>query len=118
MQNNKNTLALIDLIVEAIEDVKGDDIKVLDLTEIDNAIANYFIICSGNTNTQVKAISGSIRKKTSKNLQEKPWHTEGEENSEWILMDYISVVVHVFQKPIREYYNIEELWADAKLIKN
>ncbi|MFD2891471.1 ribosome silencing factor [Flavobacterium chuncheonense] len=102
-------------ILKGIEDVKGEDIDILDLREIDNTVCDYFVICNGNSNTQVNAITNSIQKAVSKELKEKPWHVEGTENGEWVLMDYVNVVVHVFQKHIREYYNIENLWGDAKI---
>uniref|UniRef100_UPI00404B2EA8 ribosome silencing factor n=1 Tax=Flavobacterium sp. TaxID=239 RepID=UPI00404B2EA8 len=102
-------------IIKGIEDVKGADIDILDLREIDNAVCDYFIICNGNSNTQVVAISNSIQKVVSKELKDKPWHVEGLENGEWVLMDYVNIVVHVFQEHIREYYNIENLWGDAKI---
>ncbi|MDG1711151.1 MAG: ribosome silencing factor [Flavobacteriaceae bacterium] len=105
---------LLDEIIHGIENVKGEDIQVLDLTEIDNTPCDYFVICSGNSNTQVSAIVGSVQKNVSKLLKEKPFHTEGSDVAEWVLIDYVNVVVHVFQKQIREYYNIEELWGDAK----
>jgi len=105
---------LLDEIVHGIENVKGEDIQVLDLTEIDNTPCDYFVICSWNSNTQVSAIVGSVQKNVSKLLKEKPFHTEGSDVAEWVLIDYVNVVVHVFQKQIREYYNIEELWGDAK----
>lgn len=105
---------LISTIIIGIEDVKGKDINILDLREIENTVCDYFIICEGSSNTQVNAIVNSIQKKVSKELKDKPWHTEGLENSEWVLMDYVNIVVHVFQKHIREYYDIESLWGDAK----
>ena len=114
-KDNKNTDALIAMILKGIEDVKGNDIDILDLREIDNTACDYFIICNGNSNTQVNAIVGSIQKTVSKELKDKPWHVEGTENAEWVLMDYVNVVVHVFQKHIREYYDIEGLWGDAKI---
>lgn len=110
-----NTDDLIAEIIKGIDDVKGENVQLLDLREIENTVCDYFIVCSGNSNTQVKAISGSIQKVVSKSLKDKPWHIEGEVNSEWILMDYVNVVVHVFQKHIREYYDIESLWGDAKI---
>lgn len=113
-KKENNTDLLIANIIAGIEEVKGSDIQILDLREIENTVCDYFIICSGNSNTQVNAITQSINKTTSKKLKEKPWHIEGTENAEWVLMDYVSVVVHVFQKHIREFYNIEELWGDAK----
>ncbi len=110
--NNDELLANIIL---GIEEVKGEDINILDLREIDNSACDYFVICNGNSNTQVNAIMSSIQKTVSKSIKDKPWHVEGSDNSEWILMDYVNVVVHVFQKHIREYYNIESLWGDAKI---
>ena len=105
---------LIAIILSGIEDVKGKDINILDLREIENTVCDYFIICEGTSNTQVNAIVNSIQKKVSKELKDKPWHVEGADNAEWILIDYVNVVVHVFQKHIREYYDIESLCGDAK----
>jgi ribosome-associated protein len=106
---------LISVIIKGIDDVKGENILLLDLREIENTVCDYFIICSGNSNTQVNAISGSVQKVVSKTLKDKPWHIEGQTNSEWILMDYVNVVVHVFQKHVRDFYDIESLWGDAKI---
>ena len=106
---------LITNIIKGIEDVKGNDIDILDLREIDNAPCDYFIICNGNSNTQVNAIVNSVQRVVSKELKDKPWHVEGSDNAEWVLMDYIHIVVHVFQKHTREFYNIESLWGDAKI---
>lgn len=106
---------LLTSIINGIEDVKGQDITLLDLREIDNAACDYFVVCSGNSNTQVNAIVNSVQKNTSKTYKDKPWHVEGQENGEWVLMDYVSIVLHVFQPHIREYYNIEDLWGDAKI---
>ena len=101
---------LISVIIKGIDDVKGENILL-----IENTVCDYFIICSGNSNTQVNAISGSVQKVVSKTLKDKPWHIEGQTNSEWILMDYVNVVVHVFQKHVRDFYDIESLWGDAKI---
>ena len=115
MANNQATANdLITQILTGIEDVKGVDIKLLDLREIENTVCSYFIICNGTSNTHVSAIVNSVQKTVSKQIQEKPYHTEGSENAEWVLIDYVDVVVHVFQKHIRDYYNIEGLWGDAK----
>jgi ribosome-associated protein len=108
---------LITQIIRGIEEVKGQDIEILDLRELENMVCDYFIICNGTSNTQVNAIVSSVQKSVSKALQEKPWHIEGTENAEWVLMDYVHVVVHVFQKHIREFYDIEGLWGDANSIK-
>ena len=108
---------LIDKIVEAIQDTKGEDILLFNLSKIENSVADAFIICSANSNTQVSAIAGNIEKKVRNELKERPWHVEGTETATWVLVDYVSVVVHVFQKHIREYYDIEELWGDAEITR-
>ncbi|MDR2205846.1 MAG: ribosome silencing factor [Flavobacteriaceae bacterium] len=117
MSKNKDRENLINKIVEAIQDTKGEDIMIFNLSKIENSVAEIFIICSGNSNTQVSAIAGNIEKKVRNELKERPWHVEGADNAMWILVDYVSVVVHVFQKHIREYYDIEELWGDAQITK-
>lgn len=114
-KNIVSTDDLLSLIIKGIEDVKGADIEILDLREIENTVCDYFVICNGNSNTQVVAIANSIQKVVSKELKEKPWHIEGTENAEWVLIDYVNIVVHVFQTHIRDYYNIESLWGDAKI---
>ncbi|ARV07767.1 ribosome silencing factor [Polaribacter sp. SA4-10] len=108
-----STDELISVIIKGIDEVKGENIQLLDLRDIENTVCDYFIICSGNSNTQVNAISGSVQKVVSKELKDKPWHIEGQGNSEWVLMDYVNVVVHIFQKNVREFYDIESLWGDA-----
>ncbi len=114
VKKETNADALITTIIGGIEDVKGQNINILDLREIDNTVCDYFIICEGTSNTQVNAIVNTVQKKVSKELKDKPWHVEGLDNAEWVLIDYVNVVVHVFQKQIREYYDIESLWGDAK----
>ena len=109
--------ALISNIISGIDNVKGLEVSLLDLRDIENTVCSYFVVCTGRSNTHVNAIVGSIKKTVSKELKEKPFQTEGNVNAEWILIDYVNVVVHVFQKQIREYYNIEELWGDAKTTK-
>ena len=116
MSKKKNNIdSLIYSIIAAIEDIKGKKINILDLRELENTVCDYFIVCEGNSNTQVNAIVNSIQKKVSKELKDKPWSIEGNANAEWVLMDYINVVVHVFQKHKRDFYDIESLWGDAKL---
>ena len=112
MSNEKNnTQEILSSILEGIQKVKGQDITILDLREIENAVCSYFVICTGNSNTQVGAISGAVQRQT----PQKPWHIEGEQNAAWILLDYVDIVVHIFQRPIREYYDIEGLWGDARI---
>ena len=113
-KQHSNADQLITTIIGGIEEVKGKEITLLDLRDIENTVCDYFIICEGTSNTQVNAIVNSIQKQVSKTIKDKPWHIEGTDNSEWVLMDYVNVVVHVFQKHIREYYDIESLWGDAK----
>lgn len=113
-KKNNNADQLITAILAGIEDVKGQEIKILDLREIENTVCDYFIVCEGSSNTQVNAIVNAIQRKVSKTLKDNPWHVEGTDNAEWVLIDYINVVVHVFQKHTREYYDIESLWGDAK----
>ena len=114
-KDNRSEDELMSNIIAGIEEVKGLDIHLLDLREIENTVCSYFIVCSGTSNTHVSAIVSSIQKTVSKALHEKPFHTEGETVAEWVLIDYVNIVVHVFQRPIREHYNIEGLWGDAKI---
>ncbi len=109
--------SLIDTIVKSIDKVKGNEINVLDFRKMDNRICDYFVICDGGSNTQVNAIASSITKNVSKKLKNKPWGIEGTENAEWILIDYVDVIVHIFQKTKREFYDLENLWGDANKIE-
>lgn len=104
---------LSEVIVSGIQEVKGKNISVLDLSKLENAICDYFVICNGDSSTQVESIARSVEKETKKILNEKPWHSEGVQNAEWILLDYVNVVVHIFHTEKRDFYNLEELWGDA-----
>lgn len=115
IKQQANTDFLISAILKSIDNAKAVDIKLLDLREIENTVCDYFIICSGTSNTHVSAISAIAQKQVSKLIKEKPFSVEGEGNAEWVLIDYVNVVVHVFQKPSREFYDIENLWGDAKI---
>ena len=108
---------LIGLIIQGMEDIKGEDISILDLRNIENTVCDYFIICDGSSNIQVNSIISSINKVVRKGIKEKPYQIEGIENSEWVLMDYVDVVVHVFKKDKRNFYDIESLWGDAIITK-
>lgn len=105
---------LCDAIVEGMQENKAMDIVVLDLRKISNSVCDFFVICSGESSTQVDGISTSVTRFTRKELLEKPWHIEGKTNSEWVLLDYINVVAHIFYKDARPFYDLEDLWADAK----
>lgn len=104
-----------DIIVDAIQDIKGKDILKLDLRKVDAAPVEFFIICSGDSTTQVKAIANRIYKRVKDELGIRPNHTEGKENSQWVLVDYFNTVVHVFHPASREFYELEDLWSDAKI---
>jgi len=101
-------------IIEGMQENKAKDIVLLDLRDIPSAVCEFFIICSGDSSTQVEGISSAVMRNTRKELKEKPWHTEGKTNSEWVLLDCIDVVVHIFYKETRSFYDLEDLWADAK----
>ena len=106
---------LADAAVEGILEVKGRNISILNLKHIHNRVCDYFIICQADSNTQVNAIAGSVEEMVKKLTGERPYRKEGFENSEWILVDYVTVVVHIFQSQIRNFYNLESLWADAEI---
>lgn len=108
---------LLKTIIKGIEEKKGFDIISMDLSKISSAVCKEFVICSGNSSTQVEAIADSILDEVWKTTNEKPWHKEGFENKEWILIDFVDVVVHVFQPDIREFYALEDLWADAGITR-
>lgn len=114
---SKSPETLIQSIIHAIQEKKGNDIVTFDLSKLKNSVSNNFIICHGNSTTQVDAIAKSVVDKTSEQLNEKPAFAEGIQNKEWILLDYIDVVVHIFLKEKREFYGIEDLWADAQIQK-
>ena len=106
---------LSEVIVKGMQEKKALDIVVMDLREVKNAVADYFVICSGSSDTQLKAINDSIDHEVFKALKENPWHAEGKHNKEWMLLDYITVVAHVFKKDKRQYYDLEKLWGDAEI---
>lgn len=103
-------------IIKGIENVKGENINIIDFTKLENVDFKYFIICDCQSNIQVNAISNSVKKIVSKELKEKPFNIEGLENKNWVLMDYIDVIVHIFKKDFREIYELEKLWGDAEII--
>ena len=106
---------LANVIIEGMQENKAKEIVSLNLKEIETAVCDYFIICHGTSNTHVSAIADSVIDETIKTLKDKPFNKEGFENGEWILLDYGNVVAHVFQREIRNFYNIEKLWGDADI---
>ena len=116
MAKNKDTESrqLVDNVIEGIQEKKGSNIMILDLTDIENSITNFFIICDGDSNTHVEAIAESVEDYVFDKTKEKPYHVEGKKVAQWILIDYLDVIVHVFQRSSRSFYNLETLWSDAK----
>lgn len=108
---------LLETIIKGIQEMKGENITVLHLEKIETAVCKYFIICTGNSNIHVSSISDNIRKFVSKEIKENPWSIEGKPICEWVLLDYLNIVVHVFQEKIRNFYKLEDLWGDSE-IKN
>jgi ribosome-associated protein len=106
---------LCQLVAKGMMEKKGQEVTILDLRNVKNAVADYFVICSGTSDTQIDAIADSVEYEVHKAIQENPWHKEGKANREWILIDYVDVVAHVFKKDRRKYYDLEELWGDAQL---
>jgi ribosome-associated protein len=115
MEDKTNSDYLKSLIIEGMQDRKATGIVVLDLKKVKNAVADYFIICTGNSDTQLDAISDSVEDKVYKELKQHAWHKEGKQNKEWILIDYVDVVAHVFKKDRRDFFALEDLWGDAVL---
>jgi ribosome-associated protein len=109
------TTALVDAIVDGMQEKKAKNITIVNLSGIENSVADFFVICEADSKTHVEAIADSVDEIVQKQTNERPFHAEGYENSEWILIDYINVVAHVFQKETRDYYNLEGLWADAEI---
>lgn len=102
-------------VVKGMQEKKATDIVILDLRNVKNAIADFFVLCSGGSDKQLDAISESIDEQVYKAVKENPWHTEGKNNKEWMLLDYINVVAHVFRKDRRQFYVLEKLWGDAEI---
>ena len=111
------TRRLVDTITKGIQEKKGTNIVIADLTKLDGVICKYFVICQGNSPTQVETITGSIEEFARLNDGEKPVKVVGLENAQWVAMDYVDVIVHIFLPDIREYYNLENLWQDAPLTR-
>jgi ribosome-associated protein len=106
---------LADLVVKGMQEKKAADIVVMDMREVKNAVADFFVICSASSDKQLSAISDSIDEFVYKGLKENPWHKEGQNNKEWMLLDYITVVAHLFRKDRREFFALEKLWGDSKI---
>jgi ribosome-associated protein len=109
--------ALVDSVVEGMLEKKAKNISILNLKNTDNSICDYFVICDAQSTTQVDAIAGSVEVTVEKTLGERVHHKEGFEQATWILLDFVDVVVHVFQTESRDFYNLEDFWDDAEKIE-
>ncbi len=105
---------LSEIAVHGIQEKKGNDIVRLDLRELNSSVSDYFIVCNADSSTQVKAIADSVEDEIFKQLKVNVWHKEGQENAEWIILDYFDIVVHIFKTEKREFFGIEDLWGDAE----
>jgi ribosome-associated protein len=103
------------LVVKGMQEKKAGNIVVMDLRKVRNAVADFFVICSGNSDRQLDAIADSIDQEVYKGAKESPWHTEGKNNKEWMLIDYSNVVAHIFNKDKRSFYALDKLWGDAEI---
>ncbi|PQA58835.1 MULTISPECIES: ribosome silencing factor [Siphonobacter] len=113
-ENDISADEICQLVVKGMQEKKAQNIVVLNLKGVKNAIADYFVICSGKSDTQIDAIADSVDEEVHKATGVNPWHREGKSQKEWILIDYVDVVAHVFKQERRDFYRLEELWGDAE----
>lgn len=113
-----NVESVVATVVEAMDSVKGKEIVTLDLRETGTAVTDYFVICHANSKTQVDALADKVIDQVFEKNRVKPYHVEGRDNTEWILIDFVDVVVHIFLQSARQFYQLEELWADAEKVVN
>ena len=100
-------------VVRGMQEKKASEIVLMDLRNVKNAVADFFVLCTGNSDTQIDAIAESVDEQVSKELNEDPWHQEGKDNKVWMLIDYVNVVAHIFKREKRDFYALETLWGDA-----
>jgi ribosome-associated protein len=118
MVKNKNaqeSTLISEFVVHGIQEKKGNEIVRLDLRNIHSSVADYFVVCHAESSTQLKAIAQSVEEEVFKALKLEPWRKEGVQQADWIILDYVDVVVHIFKTDKREYYGIEDLWGDAEM---
>lgn len=112
-----STDQLLSAILHELSEIKARDIVLMDLREIESAVCSYFVVCTGNSSTHVSSITGVVERQVSRTTGERPWHVEGTDNAQWVLMDYADIVVHVFQENTRQFYDLESLWGDARITR-
>ncbi|MDE0471143.1 MAG: ribosome silencing factor [Ekhidna sp.] len=108
---------LSEWVVDGMLEKKASNVVVMDLRTVKHAVADFFVICNGNSNAQIDAISQSVEENVHKHSKQNPWKREGQQNKEWILLDYVNVVAHIFNKEKRVFYGLEELWGNAKITR-
>ena len=113
-QTRNTAQSLAAAAVDAFVDKKGRDIAVMDLRGI-SGVADYFVICTGDSDVQIKALADAVQESIRKNMKERPWHTEGYDHLQWVLLDYVDVVAHVFAGERRSFYDLERLWGDSTI---
>ncbi|WP_461788681.1 ribosome silencing factor [Pedobacter sp.] len=113
-KNENLSTYLSEIAVQGIQEKKGNDIVRLDLRELSSSVSDYFVICNADSSTQVKAIADSVEDEIYKLTKTNPWRKEGFDNAEWIILDYLDIVVHIFRTEKRDFYGIEDLWGDAE----
>lgn len=113
MKIDPKTLLLKEMIIQSMQDLKAQDIVCIDLTSIDDAVSKFFVICHGESSVHLQGIVNAIKREVKTELKTSPYSQEGQNHSKWVLMDYIDVVVHVFQKEERDFYDIESVWSKA-----
>lgn len=116
-KDKKTAQELLNIIIEAADEKKAQNIVALDLTPFETRVCDYFVICSADTTTHIESIVENIQVKTKKEMNDAPFSVEGKQNSYWVILDYVNIVVHVMQTQAREYYELEKLWADAAIVK-
>jgi ribosome-associated protein len=118
INNSDESKKIAEVIIHGIQEKKGKDIVSLDLRNISSSVSDFFIVCHADSSTQVKAIADSVEDEMYKAFKEDPWHKEGFQNSEWLVLDYVSVVVHIFRTDKRDFYGVEDLWGDAEIVRH
>ena len=111
-----NSKKLSNIIAKSMKDKKAKEVSIINLEKIKNSICDYYVICSGNSDIQLDSIAENIERKVYENTNEKPWKKEGEFNKEWLILDFVNVVAHIFLKEKRYHYNLDKLWGDGKNI--
>src|SRR5690606_725441 len=112
-RNSSESTYISEIIIHGLQEKKGNEIVRVDLRKINSSVTDYFVICHADSSTQVRALADSVEKEVFKALKQDPWHREGLAEGEWVLLDYVDVVVHIFKTEKRQHYGIEDLWGDA-----